>query len=238
MCTNETHSIYSLYVLFSYSYYYITLSLGTLAQYPYRSIQIVLRLYSSPAEILAGFDIDAPCCAYDGAHVWASPRAIVALMRQCNTVDVTRRSPSYEVRLTKYSSRAFEIYVPNLSRADIDPTIYERSIVRVEGLARLLVFEKLKDAISREKFLQSRRTLRGRPNANTVSIYARKKRALKGDLKNETAIGGLEMNDYDVVSLHIPYGPGWDARKVDKLVYQTVSKSFGIFCLDLTFFFV
>ena len=38
-------------------------------------------------------------------------------------------------------------------------------------------------------------------------------------------IGGLEMNDYDVVSLHIPYGPGWDARRIDKLVYQTVSRS-------------
>ena len=41
----------------------LTRSLG---QYPYRSVQIVLRLYRSPAEILAGFDIDAPCCAYDG----------------------------------------------------------------------------------------------------------------------------------------------------------------------------
>lgn len=37
-----------------------------LAQYPYRPIQIVLRLYQSPAEILAGFDVDAPCVAYDG----------------------------------------------------------------------------------------------------------------------------------------------------------------------------
>lgn len=35
-------------------------------QYPYRSIQIVLRLYSSPAEILAGFDVDCACVAYDG----------------------------------------------------------------------------------------------------------------------------------------------------------------------------
>lgn len=146
-------------------------------------------------------------------------------MRQCNTIDVTRRSPSYEVRLTKYSSRAFEIYVPNLCRADIDPTIYERSIVRVEGLARLLVFEKLKYPNAREIFLQSRRTLRGRSYANSVPYYIRKKRTLKGDLKNEVAIGGLEMNSYDVVSLHIPYGPGWDARKIDKLIYQTVIPS-------------
>ncbi|KAF5361582.1 hypothetical protein D9757_011560 [Collybiopsis confluens] len=189
------------------------------SQYPYRSVQIVLRLYSSPAEILTGFDIDAPCCTYDGSRVWANPRAIAALMRQCNTVDVTRRSPSYEVRLTKYSTRGFEVYVPNLSRADIDPTIFERSIVRIEGLARLLVFEKLKDADTRARFLMSRRVLRGRPHAQ-YSFYRRKK-SLKGDLKNQEAIGGLEMNDYDVVSLHIPYGPGWDAKRIDKLVYQT-----------------
>ena len=93
------------------------------SQYPYRSVQIVLRLYSSPAEILAGFDVDAPCCLFDGQRVWANPRAIVAMMRQCNTVDMTRRSPSYEVRLAKYSARGFEVHVPNLRREDVDPTV-------------------------------------------------------------------------------------------------------------------
>ncbi|KAJ6473130.1 ankyrin repeat protein, partial [Mycena sanguinolenta] len=191
------------------------------SQYPYRSVQIVLRLYNSPAEILAGFDIDAPCCAYDGDRVYANPRAIIAMMRQCNTVDMTRRSPSYEVRLAKYSARAFEVYVPTLSRADIDPTIYERSIVRVTGLARLLVLEKLTNTDERFAFLESRRTLRGRPNP--LNQYNRRqKRKFKGDLKGEVnALSALEMNDYDVASLHIPYGPGWDARRIDKLVYQT-----------------
>ncbi|KAJ7815969.1 ankyrin repeat protein [Mycena olivaceomarginata] len=191
------------------------------SQYPYRSVQIVLRLYSSPAEILAGFDIDAPCCAYDGDRVYANPRAIIAMMRQCNTVDMTRRSPSYEVRLAKYSARAFEVYVPTLSRAEIDPTIYERSIVRVTGLARLLVLEKLTNTDERFAFLESRRTLRGRPNP--LNQYNRRqKRKFKGDLKGEmNALTGLEMNDYDVASLHIPYGPGWDSRRIDKLVYQT-----------------
>ena len=98
-------------------------SLVVSAQYPYRSVQIVLRLYSSPAEILAGFDVDAPCCAYDGDRVWANPRAIVSMMRQSNTVDMTRRSPSYEVRLAKYSSRGFEIYIPGLKRDEVDPTV-------------------------------------------------------------------------------------------------------------------
>lgn len=93
------------------------------SQYPYRSVQIVLRLYKSPAEILAGFGLDAPCCAYDGQRVWANPPAIVAMMRQCNTVNMTRRSPSYEVRLAKYCARNFEVYVPSLRREDIDPTV-------------------------------------------------------------------------------------------------------------------
>ena len=105
--------------LIACSFYLLPLS----AQYPYRSIQIVLRLYSSPAEVLTGFDVDAPCCAYDGDRVWANPRAIVSMMRQSNTVDMTRRSPSYEVRLAKYSSRGFEVYVPGLKRDEIDPTV-------------------------------------------------------------------------------------------------------------------
>ena len=58
-----------------------------------------------------------------GIKVWANPRAIAAMIRQCNTVDMSRRSPSYEVRLAKYSCRGFEVYVPNLKREDIDPTV-------------------------------------------------------------------------------------------------------------------
>ncbi|KAI0317676.1 hypothetical protein OF83DRAFT_1022187, partial [Amylostereum chailletii] len=134
------------------------------SQYPYRCVQIVLRLYSSPAEILAGFDVDSPCCAYDGKRVWANPRAIVAMMRQANTVDVTRRSPSYEVRLAKYSLRDFEIYIPNLQRGNIDPTIFERAITRIQGLARLLVLERLANANVRSQYLAKRGDLRGRPN--------------------------------------------------------------------------
>ena len=45
------------------------------------------------------------------------------MMCQSNTVDMTRRSPSYEVRLAKYSGRAFEVYVPALKREEIDPTV-------------------------------------------------------------------------------------------------------------------
>ncbi|KAJ6544013.1 hypothetical protein B0H19DRAFT_1212418 [Mycena capillaripes] len=187
------------------------------SQYPYRSVQIILRQYRSPAEVLAGFDIDAGCCLYDGSRVYASPRAIVAMMRQANTIDETRRSSSYEIRLSKYAARGYEVYYPSLRRDDVDPTIYERSLTRIEGLARLLVLEKLANMDVRYTFLDSRRTLRGRPNP--LRRYNKRKRRLEGDLKGDLSL--VEMSEYDVVSLHIPYGPGWNARRIDKLVYQT-----------------
>ncbi|TFY76764.1 hypothetical protein EWM64_g7248 [Hericium alpestre] len=198
-------------------------TLSIYSQYPYRCVQIVLRLYKSPAEILAGFDVDSPSCAFDGERVWANPRAIVAMMRQCNTVDMTRRSPSYEVRLAKYSTRDFEVYIPNLRRADVDPTIFERAITRIQGLARLLVLEKLANPDSRAQYLNLRSTLRGRPVVQDY-MYGRRRhrgRRYNGDLKLDTPFSGLEMNDYDVVSLHIPYGPGWTAGRIEKLIYKT-----------------
>ncbi|KAH8111009.1 ankyrin repeat protein [Phellopilus nigrolimitatus] len=190
------------------------------SQYPYRSVQIVLRLYHSPAEVLAGFDVDAPCVAYDGTHVLANPRSVTALMRQANTVDMTRRSPSYEVRLAKYAARGFEVHIPDLRRADVDPTIFERSLRRVTGLARLLVLEKLAKPEARVSYLESRRALRSRADNNTV--YTRRmRRRLKSDLKADEEVAGLDMNDYDVAKLHVPYGPGWNAKRIEKLVYQT-----------------
>jgi hypothetical protein len=49
------------------------------SKYPYRHIQIVLRLYKSPAEILMGFDVDCCSVGYDGKKVWTLPRAHRAL---------------------------------------------------------------------------------------------------------------------------------------------------------------
>ncbi|KAG9000610.1 hypothetical protein FRB93_012622 [Tulasnella sp. JGI-2019a] len=188
-------------------------------QYPYRSIQIVLRLYQSPAEVLAGFDVDSSCVAFNGNSVLATPRAIMALMTQANQVAMDRRSPSYEVRLAKYSQRGFEIHVPDLKRDDVDPTIFERALSRVPGLARLLVLEKLSTQEARDNFLGKRRVMRGRPS-DTSSRSRRRDRRLMGDLKADAEFGGLQMNDYDV-AFHIPYGPGIDARKIEKMVYQT-----------------
>lgn len=91
------------------------------SQYPTRHIQIVLRIYKSVSEILTGFDVDCACAAYDGKQVYVAPRALTSYITQTNQIDLTRRSPSYENRLSKYSHRGFEVFWPGLERSRIDP---------------------------------------------------------------------------------------------------------------------
>lgn len=120
--------------------------------------------------------------------------------------------------MAKYAARGFEIHVPDLRREDFDPTIFERALYRVEGLARLLVLEKLNNQDARDGFLLQRRSMRGRPAAS--NRYQRRDKRLRGDLKTKNEFAGLQMSDYDVL-FHIPYGPGIDAQKIQKMVYQT-----------------
>ncbi|CAN0459671.1 unnamed protein product, partial [Ectocarpus sp. 12 AP-2014] len=75
------------------------------SEFPFRKIQIVLRLYKTLAEVLHGFDVDACSVGFDGHTVWATNRAARAICKRYNLVDVSRRSPSYESRLFKYGKR-------------------------------------------------------------------------------------------------------------------------------------
>lgn len=147
-----------------------------------RHVQIVARLYKSVSEILAGFDVDCSCFAYDGNQVYGGPRAIAAFMTQVNTVDLSRRSPSYESRLSKYSHRGFEAYWPLLERQRVDPTIFERSFARTMGLARLLVLETLPKPDDREDYVVQRRSERGRPPLNT---WRHNQHKLQGNMKDD-----------------------------------------------------
>ncbi|KAL1792278.1 hypothetical protein ACET3X_008785 [Alternaria dauci] len=188
------------------------------SQYPTRHVQIVLRIYRSISEILTGFDVDCSCAAYDGKQVYASPRALAAYMTQINTIDLTRRSPSYESRLSKYARRGFEVYWPLLDRSRIDPTLFERSFGRTLGLARLLVLEKLPKSTDRDAYVDQRRAERGRP---AIDRWARQK--LRGDIKQQHDEDVAEWVETDEVSDYhtftIPYGPKFHARKIERLLY-------------------
>lgn len=123
---------------------------------------------------------------------------------QINHIDLTRRSPSYENRLSKYSHRNFEVYWPGLVRERVDPTIFERSFQRTLGLARLLVLEKLPDSNARESYLNRRRQERGRPTAYNPRVR------LPGNIKDyhedEVAdwVGEFDVSNYHTFT--VPYG--------------------------------
>jgi hypothetical protein len=197
-----------------------TNTITIVSQYPVRHVQIVLRIYKSITEILTGFDVDCSCAAYDGKQVWASPRAIAAYMTQTNTLDLTRRSPSYENRLSKYRHRGFEVRFPELDRSRIDPTIYERSFFRTQGLARLLILEKLPKSSEREAYIDQRRLERGRPAADRSRM---RQHLSRGNIKSKHEDEIAEWADADELSSYhtfsIPYGPKYHARKIEKILY-------------------
>ncbi|KAH0595957.1 hypothetical protein MHUMG1_06507 [Metarhizium humberi] len=187
------------------------------SQYPVRHIQIVLRVYKSVSEILTGFDIDAAGGAYDGKQVYVTPRALGSFITQINHVDLSRRSPSYENRLSKYSHRNFEVYWPELDRARVDPTIFERSFQRTLGLARLLVLERLPTNYARETYLNKRRTERGRPARYRTLV------PMRGNIKDshEDEVADW-LSEEDVSNYHtftVPYGEKFNAKRIEKLCY-------------------
>ncbi|CAH0056898.1 unnamed protein product, partial [Clonostachys solani] len=190
------------------------------SQYPTRHIQIVLRLYKSVSEILTGFDVDCSCFAFDGTQVYATPRGITSFCLQTNTIDLSRRSPSYESRLAKYARRGFEIFYADFDRKRIDPTVYERSLVRTLGLARLLILERLPTESDRESYMNQRRKERGRP---PLDSSRNSRNQLPNNIKDQDPQDVAEWVVEDEVSNYhtftVPYGPHYNARKIEKLLY-------------------
>ncbi len=74
--------------------------------------QIIFRLYKDINEILYGFDFGACAVGYNGKDVFFSEMAKFAFETGYNVLDTTRRSTTYEGRLSKYSRRGFGVILP------------------------------------------------------------------------------------------------------------------------------
>lgn len=162
--------------------------------------------------------MDCSAAAYDGKQVYCSPRALESYITQVNRIDLSRRSPSYESRLSKYSHRGFEVHWPDLDRSRIDPTIFERSFKRTLGLARLLVLERLPTSTARDDYLAKRREERGRPPLERPYL-----RRSPGNIKLSHDDEVADWLDEDEVSNYhtftLPYGVKYTAEKIEKLCY-------------------
>ena len=99
---------------------------------PHTAPQIITRLYASRDDILNGFDIDCCCCGFDGEHALITPRAIAAITTRVNTVDLSIRGESYELRLLKYVERGFAIGVPRLVRAKLSDSYLQHRVEKDE----------------------------------------------------------------------------------------------------------
>lgn len=127
-------------------------------RWPFRHVQIILRLYKSISEILTGFDVDCSCVAFDGKQVYSNPRGVAAIATRTNTIDLSRRSPSYENRLWKYRHHNFEVYWDALERSRVrsintEPDNDEHR--NLTGLARLIFSEGILNNIRNEWRLNS-----------------------------------------------------------------------------------
>jgi len=204
-----------------------THAITLVSRYPFRHVQVVLRLYNSPAEVLMGFDVDACAVGFDGSRILACPRAILAMVTQSNTVDMSRRSPSYEMRLAKYAQRGYEIVVPNLDRSRVDPFLYEKRFDQAHGLARLLLLEKLRTPEERLRYRIEGQLKRGAGRGGSGTNYilqARLHKMMKDSRNLERKEGiegiippsGAESSDYSTIFL--PWGPGWTAESIERLV--------------------
>jgi hypothetical protein len=162
-----------------------------LNSYPYRHVQIILRLYRSPAEVLLGFDIDACTFGFDGRDVWAMERGRRALNKRYNLVNKSRRSMIYEQRLFKYSKRGFAVAVPNLDKSKVDPALFNKRFKELGGLAKLLWYDR--------KANQNKAN--GSPNF--------KKKGADGEEG--------EVSDYNG-ELPIPWGPNWESGQIIQML--------------------
>lgn len=90
-------------------------------------VQIILRIYDAPSQIIHGFDLGSCSVAFDGKQVWFTTMAKFAYEYGYNIVCMDRRSDSYEYRLKKYFKRGFGIIMPNFKLdSDDSPGIIDR----------------------------------------------------------------------------------------------------------------
>ncbi|CAM9531104.1 unnamed protein product [Ectocarpus sp. 12 AP-2014] len=187
------------------------------SEFPFRKIQIVLRLYKTLAEVLHGFDVDACSVGFDGHTVWATNRAARAICKRYNLVDVSRRSPSYESRLFKYGKRGHSVLVRGLRVDKIKPSLRKATVTSgsasyERGLAKLIALDSCY-----QRFHLN----------NWGHFYQRWNEGLLADHNGVTESQRIHnqesAQESDYTTMFIPYGPKWSRDRTRRHVMNYVS---------------
>jgi hypothetical protein len=99
-------------------------------------IQVILRSYSSPSEVVTGFDLDASAICWHEGQLYMTKRSLYSLRTMTLFHDVDRMSTSYNYRLLKYSNKkGFTIRLPIKIGSAIEKNSFEH-IKRNQGRFR------------------------------------------------------------------------------------------------------
>ncbi len=159
-------------------------------------IQIILRLYDTLAQVLVGFDVDCCCIAFNGTNLLVTQRGLNAIKYRVNVANLSRRSPSYENRLIKYSFRGFDVIT------DFEyKQIYNKMFFMASenyGFTRLLEQELINNGQLKNIIFSN--TLRFRQTSSYTSahsIYAKYDLEIKDVQNTESCITKFNANIED-----------------------------------------
>jgi hypothetical protein len=131
-------------------------------------VQIILRLYDTLVQIMVGFDVDCCCVCWNGKKIQTTQRGLYALKHRVNLASLTRRSPSYENRLIKYSARGFNV-VTNFDFKNIYNKLFFMNSNNY-GFTRLLEQELINNGQLKNIIFSN--TLRLRKTASYTNNYS------------------------------------------------------------------
>ncbi|KAE8251783.1 hypothetical protein A4X13_0g3845 [Tilletia indica] len=118
-------------------------------RYPFRRVQVVLKLCPNPMAILLNFDLDQVAIGYSGDEVWMLPRASRALVTGFTTFTMdlihgsflAPRKASQDRRIFKYGKRGYGLrflpsYIATLRTVSLDERTTTERDVPEESLPR------------------------------------------------------------------------------------------------------
>jgi hypothetical protein len=80
-------------------------------------VQVILRRYSTEAEIVHGFDMGSSAVMWNGHQVVVTALGKLAVEHGVNVLNLAARRASYEQRLARYFGRGFDLVLPDLDGA-------------------------------------------------------------------------------------------------------------------------
>lgn len=96
----------------------ITISMEHTGRYGCDMVQIILRIYKTQSEILHGFDLGSSAVGWTGTRLLFTSLSRFAYSYGLNVFDNSRRSTTYERRISKYMLRGFGLVVEKWSMPD------------------------------------------------------------------------------------------------------------------------